>query len=77
MRIIFIFLFIALTLALKDLATVDDSQLGSLLSGDWQSLLPDELQNTKAQLIKFLTPAPSAQPKHLYWRHRHYRLVRG
>lgn len=76
MRVLLIFLLLALALCFKDLSSIDDTQLGPLLSGDWQFLLPEQLQDTKDQLIKLLTPTPPAAPSHTLAAHRHYRLAR-
>jgi hypothetical protein len=76
MRIILILLLVCLALGIKDLSAIEDIQLGPLLAGDWQSLLPDELQNTKAQLIKLLTPSPPAAPQHASTYPHHFRLAR-
>lgn len=56
------------------LPDIDDSALGVLLAGDWQSLLPQNLQDTRAQLLKILTPAPTIAPTHTLSRRPHYRL---
>lgn len=76
MRVILILLLLALAACFKDLSSIDDTQIGSLLSGDWQSLLPEQLQDTKDQLIKLLTPTPPTAPSHTMTAHRHYRLAR-
>jgi hypothetical protein len=56
------------------LPDIDDSALGALLAGDWRSLLPQNLQDTRAQLLKLLTPAPTSAPAHTLSRRPHYRL---
>lgn len=76
MKVILIVLLLAFAVCFKDLSSIDDTQIGSLLSGDWQSLLPQQLQDVKDQLIKLLTPAPPAAPSHTMTAHRHYRLER-
>jgi hypothetical protein len=76
MKAIILLLFLAVcALGSIGLGDIDDSSLGPLLSGDWQSLLPDNLQDTRAQLIKLLTPSPPAAPQHAMTSHRHYRLA--
>ena len=58
------------------LADIDDSSLGALLSGDWQTLVPEDLQATRNQLLQLLTPvSPTVAPKHALSTHRHYLLA--
>jgi hypothetical protein len=57
------------------LPDVDDTSLGALLSGNWQALLPEDIQTTRNQLLKLLTPAPTTAPQHMASSHRHYRLA--
>ncbi len=75
MRTVLIFLLICLTLSIKGLSDTSDADLGSLLSGDFYSLLPDSIKDVKSQLTKLLTPSqPTTNPiQHAYA--KHYRLA--
>lgn len=52
-------LLLAYATATISLADVEDTALGALLSNNWQALLPQDLANTRTQLIKLLTPSPT------------------
>ncbi len=75
MKVILIFLLICLALSIKGLSDASDADLGSLLNGDFYSLLPESTKDVKSQLIKLLTPTqPTANPiQHAY--SKHYRLA--
>ncbi len=73
--VLLLLLLCASVLCTISLAGLDDSALGPLLSGDWQSLLPQQLQDTRAQLIKLLTPTPTTAPTHTRAHRSHYRLA--
>ena len=74
--IILTFFLIAIAFSTLTLPSIDDSFLNPLLKGDWRSLLPDDIQATKTQLLKLLAPS-TAQPQHALGTHRHYRLLRA
>jgi hypothetical protein len=74
-------LLLAYATATISLADVEDTALGALLSNNWQALLPQDLANTRTQLIKILTPAPTTpapttSPQHFSSR-SHARLARA
>lgn len=76
--VLLLLLLCACGLSLLALPDVDDASLSSLLAGDWQALLPEEMLAERAQLIKLLTPSAPSQPQHTLatHSHSHYRLAR-
>lgn len=72
--LLLLLLLCASALCSLSLPDIDDSSLGALLAGDWQSLLPQNLQDTRTQLLKLLTPTPTTAPVHMLSRRPHYKL---
>ena len=60
-----VLLLIVCAVASVSLADVEDTALGAMLNNNWQALLPEDLANTRTQLIKILTPANTTSPQHL------------
>lgn len=47
-KVVLFLLFCLCALCSLGLPDIDDSSLGALLSGDWQSLLPEDMQATRS-----------------------------
>lgn len=74
MKIVLILILVALVTCLQDLSTIDEKDLVSLFSGNWQNALPDDILKSHADLLKLLDPK-ALKPAHAAVTKRHYRLT--